>query len=414
MPGFMDRLKKSFDVLRDVESQYPPTDLVVSMVRQYRSIWRDTNARVLAPIVTRIAVDASSIPIRHVDCTPEGYYKGLRDGELNDRLAIQTNLDQTPAYFFRDAVMTMLEEGVVAMFPTETSVDPSYGPPYDILSMRVGRISEWYNRAVRIEVWDDARGRLIEMTVDKRRVAIAQNPLYAIMNEPNSTLKRLIDKLVLLDLADNDATAPNLDLILQLPYAIRGDKRLDEAEQRRTILENQLNQSRYGVAYIDATEKITQLNRPVTNVLSERVDKLTSDLFSQLGLTPEVFSGAGSPGEELVYNNKTIRPILTAITEAMTVTFLTRTAIRQGQRIVAIPDLFKMEPLSVVAESSDKLTRNEIMTSNEIRARIGLPPSEDPGADKLRNKNLNQSTDAEPEPSVEEVEEEENSDEEDT
>jgi hypothetical protein len=308
--------------------------------------------------------------------------------ELNDRLTIMANVDQSGVAFIQDAVMTMLGHGACALVPVEVSSNPRSGT-YDILSMRVAPIVEWFNYSVTVDVYNELTGDREQKTLPKSFVAIAYNPLYAIMNEPNSTLKRLIDRLALLDVADGRLFSPHLDLILQLPYTLKNEKREAEATRRLESLETQLNDRKYGIAYIDPTEKITQLNRPATNTLFDTVVKLTESLHSQLGLTPSIFSGTATQEEMLMYNNRTILPIVKAVTDSMIGAFFSRTAIRQGNSIMAFPDLFKMAPLEAFAEAADKLTRNAIMSSNEIRAVVGLHASDEPDADALRNKNLN-------------------------
>jgi hypothetical protein len=392
MPSFMDRLKLSYNILRnnrgvDVGPEQMITSTVPSSI--YSGLRYDTNNAVLSPIKTRIAIDASSIPVNHVLVNELGQFIEKRQSELNDRLTIMANVDQSGAAFIQDAVMTMLEDGACALVPIEISGIPSSGT-YDILSMRVATITEWFNYSVRVSVYNELTGDRVERVLPKSFVAICYNPLYAVMNEPNSTLRRLIDKLALLDVADARLYSAQLDLVLQLPYTLKNERREAEAARRLESLEEQLYDRKYGVAYIDATEKVTQLNRPVTNTLLEAVEGLTSSLHSQLGLTPSIFAGTATEEELVAYNNRTILPIMKSLTDGMVGAFFSRTAIRQGNSVMVFPSLFKMAPLETTAEAVDKLTRNAIMTSNEVRAVFGLVPSEDPDADALRNKNLNQ------------------------
>ena len=365
MPSFMDRLKLSYNILRFREDTVSPEQMVTSAVPSsiYSGLRYDTNNSVLAPIKTRISIDASSIPMYHVLIDDLGQFVETKQSELNDRLTIMANVDQTGTAFIQDAVMTMLEEGACALVPIEVSGSPSSGT-YDILSIRVASITEWFNYSVRVSVYNELTGDRTEVVLPKSYVAICYNPLYAVMNEPNSTLRRLIDKLALLDVADGRLYSPQLDLILQLPYTLKNDRREAEAERRLTALEAQLYDRKYGVGYIDATEKITQLNRPVTNTLSDTVNGLTESLHSQLGLTPSIFAGTATDEELIAYNNRTILPIMKSLTGGIIGAFFSRTAIRQGNSVMVFPDLFKMAPLETTAEAVDKLTRNAIMTSN--------------------------------------------------
>jgi len=390
MPSFMDRLKASYYVLRGEEQRVDPEQQVTSSFPSstYSRISYDTGSAVTAPIKTRIAVDAANIPLRHVLVDEYGQFIETRESELNDRLTIMANIDQSGAAFIQDAVMTMLENGACALVPVEVSSNPRSGT-YDILSIRVAPIVEWFNYSVTVDVYNELTGEKEHKTLPKSFVAIAYNPLYPIMNEPNSTLRRLIDRLALLDVADGKLFSPQLDLILQLPYVLKNEKREAEATRRLESLEAQMNDRKYGVAYIDATEKVTQLNRPATNTLFDTVIKLTESLHSQLGLTPSIFAGTATQEEMLMYNNRTILPIVKSVTDSMTGAFFSRTAIRQRNAIMAFPSLFKMAPLEAFAEAADKLTRNAIMSSNEIRAVVGLHSSDDPDAAALRNKNLN-------------------------
>lgn len=397
MTSLMERAKTSFNILFNRPPTIKQTDTIISSTPtgMYSNLRYDTNRAVLAPVTTRIAIDAANIPVNHVIVDEEMQYVETKKSELNDRLTIMANIDQSGTAFIQDAVQTMLYTGACALVPVETSADPRFGS-YDILSMRVGTITQWYNRSVEVEVYNENTGTKQPIILAKSFVAIAYNPMYAVINETNSTLRRLIDKLALLDVADGRLYSQQLDLILQLPYTTKHERRQEEAARRLAALEEQLYDRKYGVAYVDAAEKITQLNRPVTNALVETVEGLTESLHSQLGLTPSIFSGTAEESELVLYNNRTLLPIMKSLTDAMRGTFFSRTAITQGHSVMAFPNLFKMAPLETFADAADKLTRNEIMTSNEIRGRIGLPPSEDPEADKLRNKNLNKTEEAPP------------------
>lgn len=399
MAKFMDRIKQSINIITGNTppppiAAVPQENLLPSYgqsASSYNRITYDSRDAVLSPIVSRISIDVASVPIRHVLVDDFKKFKALKKSELDDRLCIRANLDQSGAAFIQDAVTTVLTYGYCALVPIDISTSPTSGDNIDILSLRVGTITEWKNKSVTVSVYNENSGRPQEITLNKDFVAIVYNPLYNVMNETNSTLRRLVDRLALLDMADGKMFSPGLDIIVQLPYTLKTDKRVEEAERRIAAIESQLEDSKRGIAYIDATEKITQLNRPVTNTLFETVKSLTESLHSQLGLTPAIFAGNASPEEMLSYNNRTVLPIIKALTDAMVGSFLSRTAISQGQWVLGLPDLFKMAPIGVIAEAADKLTRNEIMTSNEIRMAIGLPPSDDPDADSLRNKNLNKS-----------------------
>lgn len=398
--SFMDRAKYAYNILRNREEPViAPEYMVTSIENVASSIGRlryDTSKAVLSPIQNRIAIDCASIPIRHVMVDENKQFLNVKESELNDRLAYMANVDQTGKAFIQDAVQTMLSEGAVALVPVEVSMNPKYGVGYDILSLRVATITQWFNYSVRVSVYNELIGEREEKTLPKSFVAICYNPMYAVMNEPNSTMRRLIDALALLDVADSRFYSPGLDLIVQLPYSVKTEKRQEEAARRLDALEAQLKDRQYGVGYIDATEKVTQLNRPATNSLMDKVNNLTEALHSQLGLTPAIFKGTATEEEMIAYNNRTVLPVINAIIEPMIGAFFSRTAIRQGNSIMAFPNLFKMAPIDRISESADKLTRNEIMSSNEVRAAIGLPKSKDQSADELRNKNLNRSDNVKP------------------
>ena len=398
MASFMDRLKTSYNLFKvmgegvEVQPEHHVTSMVPSMMNTRVSF--DSTQAVLAPILTRISIDAAAIPLRHIMVDSEDEFVTVRKSELNDRLSIMANIDQTGRAFIQDSVKIMLEEGAVALVPVEFTSRDIGDPALEILSIRAGIITEWFNRSVQVSVYNEMIGERVEKTLPKHFIAIAYNPLYSVMNDRNSTLRRLINKLALLDRSDSATYSNNLDLILQMSFALKNDRLAAEAQRRIENLEEQLSNTRYGIGYIDANEKITQLNRPVNNALVENVASLTDSLHSQLGLTPNVFSGEASQEEMIAYNNRTVLPIMNALGDAMIGAFFSRTSIRQGHRVRAIPDLFKMVPLTQFSEAADSLTRNEIMTSNEIRAQIGLRPSLEPEADNLRNKNLNKSNEA--------------------
>lgn len=396
MPGFRERARVAWNVLNNNLPEPSIEAMIPSYQDTYTNAWRDSQTAVLAPIKTRIAIDTAAVPIRHVIVDDEGRFKDTKTGHLDDRFNLKANIDQTGRDFVQDLTMTMLEDGVAAIVPVDTSTSPIGSTSYDIMTMRVGRVLEWFNKEVKLHVYNLAVGERVEITLPKSYVAICYNPLYSIMNEPNSTLKRLIDKLALLDISDSKINSPNLDMILHLPYALRGSKKTSEADARLAALTTQLQNSSYGMAYVDATEKITQLNRPVTNSLQDQVQYLEAKLHAQLGLSEAVFNGTASSEEMLGYYNRTVKPLLDTITDSVKNSFLTRTAISQGQSIMAFQDLFKMAPVEVLAEAADKFTRNEIMTGNEVRSALGLKPSSDPSADELRNKNLNKEVDEAP------------------
>lgn len=352
---------------------------------------RGSERSIINSIINRISIDASSIDIKHVRLDENQRYTEDINSGLNNCLTLEANLDQTSRAFFQDVVMSMLDEGCVAVIPVDTSIDPRNTDSYDILSLRTGKILEWYPRHVRVQVYNERTGRKEEIVVEKRTTAIIENPMYSVMNEYNSTMQRLIRKLALLDITDESTASGKMDLIIQLPYTIKTETRKAQAESRKKDIEMQLATSKYGIAYIDSTEKITQLNRSVENNLMKHVEYLTSMLYSQLGLTAEVMNGTADEQTMLNYNNRTIEPILSAIVDEFKRKFLTKTARTQSQSIEFFRDPFRLVPVNNIAEIADKFTRNEIMTSNEIRQIVGMKPSKDPKADELRNKNLSQS-----------------------
>ena len=351
---------------------------------------RGNERSIVTSICSRIAIDASAIDIWHVRLDKNNRYQETIDSGLNNCLTLEANIDQTGRAFRQDSIMSMLDEGCVALVPIDTSINPEIGS-FDINTMRTGKILEWFPKHIRVQVYNERTGKKEEVTIPKQTTAIIENPLFAIMNEPNSTLKRLIRKLNLLDVIDEQSSSGKLDLIIQLPYVVKSDAQKNKAEQRRKDLEDQLAGSKYGVAYTDGTEKVIQLNRPVENNLLSQVEYLTSMLYSQLGITQSILDGTADEKTMLNYYNRAIEPILSALVDEMKRKFLTKTARSQKQSIEFYQDPFKLVPVSEIAEIADKFTRNEIMTSNEFRAVIGMKPSDDPRADELRNKNLSAS-----------------------
>lgn len=333
-------------------------------------------------------MDVAAINIRHVQLDDEERFLGVVNSDLNKCLSLEANLDQTGRAFIQDMVMSMMDEGCIAIVPIDTDDDPDDTEGYKIYSMRVGRIRDWYPAHVRVEVYNESKGRKQDIVVPKKTIGIVENPLYAVINEPNSTMQRLIRKLNLLDAVDEQSSAGKLDLIIQLPYVIKSDARRQQAEQRRRDIEQQLAGSKYGIAYVDGTEKITQLNRSLENNLMKQIEYLTNMLYSQLGITQSILDGTADEKTMLNYYNRTIEPIISAITDEMKRKFLSKTARSQRKSIMFFRDPFKLVPVGELAEISDKFTRNEIASSNEMRQVIGWKPSSDPKADELRNSNL--------------------------
>lgn len=352
---------------------------------------RGNERSIITAIFNRIAADAAAIAIEHVMLDDNGRFTSVVNDGLNNCLTIEANIDQTGRAFVQDMVQSILDEGCIAIVPTDTSFDPKDTTSYNILTMRTGRIVNWYPQHVRVNLYNERTGRREDVLLPKNMVGIVENPFYAVMNEPNSTMQRLIRKLNLLDLIDEKNSSGKLDLIIQLPYVVKTETRRQQAEQRRTDIEKQLVGSKYGIAYTDAAEHITQLNRPVENNLMSQVEYLTSMLYSQLGMTQGILDGTADDKTMLNYYNRIVEPILSAITDEFKRKFLTQTARTRKHSIMFFRDPFKLVPVSELAEISDKMTRNEIMTSNEVRQVIGMKPSDDPNADELRNKNLSQS-----------------------
>lgn len=355
---------------------------------------RGNERSIIASIQNRIALDAAAIDIRHVKLDENERFIEYINSGLDDCLTIEANIDQSGRAFKQDIVMSMLDEGCIAIIPVDTDRDPDTTNGYEILTMRVGKILEWYPSHIKVDVYNDRTGEREQITVNKRDAAIIENPLYAVMNERNSTMQRLVKKLNILDAIDEQSGSGKLDLILQLPYVIKTPARKEQAETRRKDIEDQLSGSKYGIAYTDGTERITQLNRPVENNLMKQIEYLTSMLYSQLGITQEIMEGTANEEAMLNYYNRTVEPIVSAIVDEMKRKFLTKTARSQRQSIRFFRDAFKLVPVSKLAEIGDTFTRNEIATSNEMRQIIGWKPSKDPRADELRNKNLNQKVDS--------------------
>lgn len=351
---------------------------------------RGNERSIVTSVYNRIALDVAALNVQHVRLDENGRFLSVIDDGLNNCLTLEANVDQTARSFIQDVVISMFDEGSVAIVPVDTTTDPNVSGSYDIQSLRVGQILDWYPQYIRTRVYNEQTGRKEDIVVPKSAVAIIENPLYAVINEPNSTMQRLIRKLNLLDVIDEQSGSGKLDLIIQLPYVIKTEARRQQAENRRKDIERQLSGSKYGIAYIDGTEHITQLNRSVNNNLMSQIEYLTSMLYSQLGITQSILDGTADEKTMLNYNNRTIEPIISAIVDEMKRKFLTKTARSQRQSISFFRDPFKLVPVNEIAEIADKFTRNEIMTSNEIRQVVGMKPSDDPRADELRNKNLSE------------------------
>ena len=390
--SFGSRLKHAWDVFRSREPTRYYSDTGPSYYyRPDRVRFTRGNERsIVTSVYNRIALDVSSISIKHCKLDENGRYMSDINSGLNECLNLQANIDQTGRAFIQDVVMSMLDEGCVALVPVDTTFDPELTGSYDIQSMRTGKIIEWYPEHVKVQVYNEKTGKKEDVTVPKSIVAIIENPLYAVINEPNSTMQRLVRKLSLMDVTDEQTASGKLDLIIQLPYVIKTEARRQQADQRRKDIEMQLAGSKYGIAYTDGTEHITQLNRSVENNLMKQVEYLTNMLYSQLGITQTILDGTADEQTMLNYYSRTIEPIISAITDEMKRKFLTKTARTQMQSIMFFRDPFKLVPVNNIAEIADKFTRNEIMTSNEIRQIVGLKPSKDPKADKLINSNISQ------------------------
>lgn len=392
------RLKHAWSVFKNkdedqVQNDYGFTYMYGLSDKPDRTKLKVFNERtIIASLYNRIATDVAAIPIKHVRIDNNGMFSEVIDSELNKRLGIDANIDQTGRAFIFDAVLSMLDDGCVALVPVETNINIKKTDSYDILSLRTAKIVEWFPYQVKLDVYNEKTMKYQKVMMDKSKVAIIENPFYSVMNETNSTLKRLTRKLSLLDSIDEDNGSSKLDMILKLPYAIRTDKRKEQAKERKEMIESQLRNSKYGIAYIDPSEDIIQLNRAVDNNLLSQIEYLTKTLYSELGVTDKVFDGTADEKTMLNYYNSTIEPILSALTDEMSRKFLTKTARTQKQAIKFIRDPFRLVPVTDIANIADTFTRNEILASNEIRAIVGYRPVDDERANELRNSNLNAPT----------------------
>lgn len=389
---FGSRLKHAFNAFmnRDPTNYYQDTGPGSTYRPDRPKLTRGNERTIVTSIYNRIALDVSSININHCRVDDNGRFIETINSSLNSCLNLGANIDQTGRAFIQDIVMSMLDEGCVAIVPVDTSLNPDETSSYDILSMRTGKIVEWFPNYVKVSVYNEKTGQREDIKLPKSTVAIIENPLYAVINEPNSTMQRLVRKLNILDIVDEQSGAGKLDLLIQLPYVIKSDARRKEADRRRKEIEDQLAGSKYGIAYVDGTERVTQLNRSLDNNLMKQIEYLTNMLYSQLGITQSILDGSANEQELLNYHTRTVEPIISAIVDEMKRKFLTKTARTKLQTIKFFRDPFKLVPINNIADIADKFTRNEIMTSNEIRQIIGMKPSDDPKADKLINSNLNQ------------------------
>lgn len=394
MASIVDRFKHAWNAFRSADRFVPNPD-TGGISYTYRPdrprLSRGNERSIVTSVLNRIAMDAAALAVKHVRLDEEGRYKETINSGLNECLNLSANIDQTGRAFLQDVYLSLLDEGHVAIVPVDTDVSPINSNSYEILSLRVGKVVEWYPQSVRISLYNERVGRTEEIVLPKTSVAIIENPMYAVMNEPNSTLQRLIRKLNMLDVVDEQTSSGKLDMIIQLPYVIKTEARQQQAEIRRKKIEEQLTGSRYGIAYIDGTERITQLNRAVDNNLMSQIEYLTSMLYSQLGISTAVLDGTADEAVMNNYYTRTVEPPVSALCDGIKRTFLTKTARTQGQSIMFFRDPFKLMPTSSVAEIADKFTRNEILSPNEIRQIIGRIPSSDPESDVLRNRNINQS-----------------------
>lgn len=389
--SFGSRLKHAWNAFTgNVQMNYRDLGMSYSYRADRPRMSRGNERSIVTSVYNRIALDVAALNVQHVRLDENGRFLSVIDDGLNNCLTLEANVDQTARSFIQDVVISMFDEGSVAIVPVDTTTDPNVSGSYDIQSLRVGQILDWYPQYIRTRVYNEQTGRKEDIVVPKSAVAIIENPLYAVINEPNSTMQRLIRKLNLLDVIDEQSGSGKLDLIIQLPYVIKTEARRQQAENRRKDIESQLSGSKYGIAYTDGTEHITQLNRSVNNNLMSQIEYLTSMLYSQLGITQSILDGTADEKTMLNYNNRTIEPIISAIVDEMKRKFLTKTARSQRQSISFFRDPFKLVPVNEIAEIADKFTRNEIMTSNEIRQVVGMKLSDDPRADELRNKNLSE------------------------
>ena len=390
--GFVDRIQRGWNAFRNRDPTPNFWDIGDSYYRRpdRPRFTRGNERSIVTSLYNRIALDASAITIQHVRLDKNGRFLSVIESDLNNCLTLNANIDQTGREFIQDAVMSMLDEGCVALVPVDTDIDPSITDSYKILSIRTGKIIEWYPAHVKVRIYNEFKGRKEDVILPKSTVAIVENPLYAVINEPNSTMQRLIRKLSLLDVTDEQTASGKLDLIIQLPYVIKTEARRQQAENRRKDIEMQLSGSKYGIAYTDGTEHITQLNRSVENNLMKQIEYLTNMVYSQIGMTQSILDGTADEKTMLNYYSRIIEPIISAIVDEMKRKFLTKTARSQLQSILFFRDPFKLVPVNDIAEIADKFTRNEIMTSNEIRQIVGMKPSDDPKADRLINSNISQ------------------------
>ena len=388
----MNRLKNSWNAFRNRDPTMFYNEPGISYTyRPDRPRFSRGNERTIATSVfNKIAMDVAAVDIRHCRVDDSGRYIEDIKSDFNECLTLEANIDQTHRAFIQEAVMSMFDEGVIAIVPIETKGDPILSTSFDIKSIRTGKIIEWFPRSVKVEVYNDRTGRKEKIIMPKKSVAIVENPLYSVINEPNSTLKRLVRKMALLDAIDEQSASGKLDLIIQLPYAVKGELKQQQADKRRESIVDQLR-GPYGIAYIDGTEKVTQLNRPIENNLTKQIEYLTNTFYSQIGITASIMDGTADEKTMLNYDNRTVEPIVSAIVNAMKRSFISKTARTQGQTIMAFRNPFNLVPINNIAEIADKFTRNEILTSNEIRQIIGFKPSKDPKADELRNSNISQS-----------------------
>lgn len=402
-----DRFRSAWNAFRDEKEEYP-FDYNMGPVSTYRPdrtrhlFYNDRS--IISAIYTRIAIDVASINIRHVQLDKNGRYAKDVNSALNECLTLEPNIDQSPRAFRQDLAMTLFDKGVAAVVPVDTGMNPETNENFDIYTLRVGEVVAWYPKHVRVSVYNMAKGLREEVTLSKKYVAIIENPLYSVMNEPNSTLQRLLRKLTLLDTVDEQSSSGKLDLIIQLPYVVKTEARKQQAEQRRQDIEFQLKGSQYGIAYTDGTEKITQLNRPAENNLLKQVEYLTQMLYGQLGITDAIMNGTADEKAMIHYFNRTIEPIMQSIIESMQRAFVANVGTHKNERILYFRDPFKMVPIADIAEIADKFTRNEILTANEIRGFMGIPPANDKKADELTNSNMPQPQQAQPSgPSITEM-----------
>lgn len=385
------RIRNAWNIFKNKDPTYELKDLGESYsYRMDRPVFHRGNEKtIVTSIYNKIAIDVSEVDIRHCRVDDENNFKEEISSGLNNCFKLEANIDQSSRSFIQDIVITMFDEGCVAIVPIDTSIDPKNTSSYDILTMRVGTIVQWYPNHVKVRIYNDRTGKKEEVTVSKHNAAIIENPFYAVINEPNSTMRRLIRKLSILDAIDEQSGSGKLDLIIQLPYLVKTESRRKQAEQRRQDIENQLAGSKYGIAYTDGTEKITQINRAVENNLMSQIEYLTNMLFSQLGITQSILDGTADEKTMLNYINRTVNPIVNAIVDELKRKFISKTARTQGQTVMAFRDPFKLVPINNIADIADKFTRNEIMSSNELRQKIGLKPSDDEKANMLINSNLN-------------------------